>query len=65
MICKQKEIHSLDFFVSFFVKKKRKESKIIAQIEIIGSFFIKVELNPIQCMVLENYLMNEVLLDLL
>ncbi len=65
MICKQKEIHSLDFFVSFFVKKKRKESKIIAQIEIIGSFFIKVELNPIQCVVLENYLMNEVLLDLL
>ena len=35
MICKQKEIQSLDFFVSFFVKKKRKESRIIAQIEII------------------------------
>jgi hypothetical protein len=62
MICKQKEIHSLDFFVSFFVKKKRKESKIIAQIEIIGFFFILVELNPIQCMVLENYLMIVVLL---
>ena len=29
------EIQSLDFFVSFFVKKKRKENRIISQIEII------------------------------
>ena len=29
------EILSLDFFVSFFVKKKRKENRIISQIEII------------------------------
>jgi hypothetical protein len=31
IICKQNKIQSLDFFVSFFVKKKRKESRIIAQ----------------------------------
>ena len=35
IICEQKEIQSLDFFVSFFVKKKRKENRIISQIEII------------------------------
>ncbi len=29
------EIQSLDFLVSFFVKKKRKENRIISQIEII------------------------------
>ena len=33
MICEQKEIQSLDFFISFFVKEKRKENKTIAQIE--------------------------------
>ena len=33
MICEQKEIQSLDFFLSFFVKQKRKENKTIAQIE--------------------------------
>ncbi len=37
MICEQNRIQSLDFFVSFFVKKKRKENRIISQIEIIGS----------------------------
>ena len=35
MICEQNRIQSLDFFVSFFVKKKRKENRIISQIEII------------------------------
>jgi predicted nucleotidyltransferase len=29
------KIHRLDFFGSFFVKKKRKENRIISQIEII------------------------------
>jgi hypothetical protein len=29
------EIQSLDFLVSFFVKKKRKENRLISQIEII------------------------------
>jgi hypothetical protein len=35
MICEQNRIQSLDFFGSFFVKKKRKENIIISQIEII------------------------------
>ena len=35
MICEQNRIQSLDFFVSFFVKKKRKENRIISQIEIV------------------------------
>ena len=35
MICEQNRIQSLDFFVSFFVKKKRKQNRIICQIEII------------------------------
>ena len=38
MICEQNRIQSLDFFVSFFVKKKRKENRIISQIEIIVHF---------------------------
>ena len=42
MICEQREIQSLDFFVSFFVKKKRKAKLIIAQIEIFFQVMISV-----------------------